>query len=312
MNEFEHEFEHDLGHERAASWAALAGNWTFDGATAIYDGPQDPALPAGVALSDLNVRTGWIEAEITLAAVEAAGRLVFGRDPISGSYYSAGIGGDRFAYVLDQFIPGSGWTPIFTSGVNSNLEADHPYHVELFVQGQSAWLRVDDVYVLRVALPVPIGGEQVGVTAWGTQSVRFDDVRALAEVPKAFVVMQFGAPFDSIYQDVIAPVALEMGFLAERADDFQGPGIILRDIIETILTSGVVIAEITPPNPNVFYELGYAHALGKPTILLAERGLQLPFDVSGYRVIFYDNTIAGKQAVEDALRKHLGAIVNNP
>jgi hypothetical protein len=67
----------------------------------------------------------------------------------------------------------------------------------------------------------------------------------------------------------------------------------------------VVIAEITPVNANVFYELGYAHALGKDTILLAERGKQLPFDVSGYRCIFYDNTIGGKQHVEESLRKHL-------
>jgi hypothetical protein len=309
MNEFE---EEDPGHHRAASWVALAGHWTFDGAAAMYDGPQDLNVPAGVAITDLDVRTGWVEAEITLSAVEAAGRLIFGRDSVTGAYYSAGIGGDRFAYVIDQFVPGSGWQPLFTSGINTNLEADHPYHVELYIEGQSAWLRVDDVMVLRVALPLPLGGEQVGVTAWGTQTVRFDDVRALAEVPKAFVVMQFGEPFDSIYTDVIAPVSLEMGFLAERADEFKGPGLILRDIIESILTSAVIIAEITPPNPNVFYELGYAHALGKPTILLAERDRQLPFDVSGYRVIFYDNTIAGKQNVEDALRKHLAAIVNSP
>jgi hypothetical protein len=302
----------DPAHQRASSWAALAGNWTFDGASAIYDGPQDPAAPAGIAMSDLTVFTGWVEAEITLSSVEAAGRIVFGRDPIGASYYSAGVGGDRFAYVLDQFLPPTGWVPVFQSGVNSNLQTDHPYHVELYVEGQSAWLKVDDVQVLRVALPAPLHGEQVGVTSWGTETVRFDDVRALAESPKAFVVMQFGDQYDSIYEEVIDPVALAAGFLPERADDFSGPGIILSDIIASILTSAVVIAEITPPNPNVFYELGYAHALGKPTILLAERGRELPFDVSGYRVIFYDNTIAGKREIEDLLEKHLAAIVSNP
>jgi nucleoside 2-deoxyribosyltransferase len=71
-----------------------------------------------------------------------------------------------------------------------------------------------------------------------------------------------------------------------------------------------VIAEITPVNRNVFYELGYAQALGKPTVLLAERGKQLPFDVSGYRLLMYDNTIAGKRQVEDGLKKHLRAILN--
>jgi hypothetical protein len=51
------------------------------------------------------------------------------------------------------------------------------------------------------------------------------------------------------------------------------------------------------------------HALGKPTILLAERGKQLPFDISGYRVLFYENTIGGKKQVEDGLKKHLAAIL---
>src|SRR5439155_13549870 len=96
------------------------------------------------------------------------------------------------------------------------------------------------------------------------------------------------------------------------ADEIAGPGVILQDIVNTLNRAAVVIAEITQPNPNVFYEIGYSHALSKPTILLAERDLKLPFDVSGYRVIFYDNTIGGKQVVEDALRRHLTAIINSP
>ena len=64
-------------------------------------------------------------------------------------------------------------------------------------------------------------------------------------------------------------------------------------------------------NANVFYELGYAHALGKQTILLAERGRELPFDVSGYRCIFYDNTIGGKAVVQDSLTRHLTNILAN-
>lgn len=72
----------------------------------------------------------------------------------------------------------------------------------------------------------------------------------------------------------------------------------------------MIIAEITPPNPNVFYELGYAHALAKPTILLAEHGRQLPFDISGYRCILYDNSIKGKGELETLLANHLKAILH--
>jgi hypothetical protein len=71
-----------------------------------------------------------------------------------------------------------------------------------------------------------------------------------------------------------------------------------------------VIAEITPVNPNVYYELGFAHAINKPTILLADRAIdRLPFDVSPFRVLFYENTIGGKRLFEDGLRKHIAAIL---
>ena len=70
-------------------------------------------------------------------------------------------------------------------------------------------------------------------------------------------------------------------------------------------------SEITAPHQNVFYELGYAHALNKPTILLAQRGRELPFDIRSYRVISYDDTIGGKPAVERSLEKHLQAVLQD-
>ena len=71
----------------------------------------------------------------------------------------------------------------------------------------------------------------------------------------------------------------------------------------------MVIADITPNNPNVFYEVGFAHGIEKPTILLSDRSREkLPFDISGFRLLFYDNTIGGKSVVEASLRKHLEAI----
>ena len=57
------------------------------------------------------------------------------------------------------------------------------------------------------------------------------------------------------------------------------------------------------------YELGYAHALNKPTVLLARRGADLPFDIRSYRVVFYDDTIGGKPEVERNLEVHLKAIL---
>ena len=73
----------------------------------------------------------------------------------------------------------------------------------------------------------------------------------------------------------------------------------------------MVIADITPNNPNVYYEVGYADALNKPLILIADRkeGLK-PFDVRAYRTIFYENSIGGKNRIESDLKAYLKTIMD--
>jgi hypothetical protein len=152
--------------------------------------------------------------------------------------------------------------------------------------------------------------DQIGLFAWGAVPVQFGHFEVQTGKPQAFVVMQYSKEFDVFFEDVIVPVAAEAGFSAYRAADVYRPGLVLDDIVEGLVESEVIIAEITPANQNVFYELGYAHALGKPTILLAERTKRsdLPFDIRGYRVIFYDDTIGGKKQVKANLLKHLRSI----
>ena len=71
----------------------------------------------------------------------------------------------------------------------------------------------------------------------------------------------------------------------------------------------MIIADITTKNANVFFELGYAFARNKPVILLAKKtDVPLPFDVSSFRVLFYEDSIGGKPKVEEGLRNHLRAI----
>ena len=112
-----------------------------------------------------------------------------------------------------------------------------------------------------------------------------------------------------MFRDVIEPVCKEKKIKALRADEKYGPGHILSDIMQEIYLAKFIIAEITPPNQNVFFEVGFAHAMRKPIIFIAERGKELPFDVSGFRVLFYENSIAGKNEIEDGLKKNINAIL---
>ena len=121
--------------------------------------------------------------------------------------------------------------------------------------------------------------------------------------------MQFSPPYDELFAEVIRPVCEEFQIHAERADQICGPGIILEDIANRLIEATVTIAEITPENPNVFFEVGYAYAMKRPLILIATRGRDLPFDVSGMRTLFYENSIGGKARIEAELRRHLAAIM---
>jgi hypothetical protein len=118
--------------------------------------------------------------------------------------------------------------------------------------------------------------------------------------------MQFTEDFNALYTEVIKPVCEEFGYEAVRADDIYTSGLIIREITQNIQDASVIIADITPNNQNVYCEVGYAHGLNKATILLSDRKQErLPFDISGFRTLFYENSISGKSQVEESLRKHL-------
>ena len=240
---------------------------------------------------------------------ENAGRLLLGYNTVTGGYYSAGLGGYERAYLIDEHVPGRGWQAVRQEGRASHLDGATTYHVTADIRGQRLRLAVDGIEVIDQHLPHPLEGRQAGLFAWGPGPVAFQNVEWSADRPRAFVVMQFTEPFDSLYAEVIRPVCEELECRAYRADEVFRPGLILQDIVSGLVESDVVIADITPTNANVFYELGYAHARNTPTVLLARRNGNLPFDGSGHRVIFYDDSIAGKSEVEAALTRHLSSIL---
>jgi hypothetical protein len=300
--------------KKPSSWVGLEGRWDLDAGSPKYLGPTEgSSFPFGVAVCDLYARAGKISVSIKLdkeKGLDSSGRAIFGYSPISRNYYSAGINAYTRAYAVDEYLNTRGWKAVSFTGDYRNLNLGKVHQVDVEFKGQVANLVVDQVRVIQCNLTSPLESGQTGLFAWGDSPVIFNNYTVSYEImPTAFVVMQFGEPYDGIYKDVIKPVAKEVGLEAYRADDVFRPGIVLQDIIQGIAEAEVIIADITPPNQNVFYELGYSHGLGKTTILLAERGSTLPFDVSGFRVIFYDNSISGKPRVEESLRKHLASII---
>jgi hypothetical protein len=84
--------------------------------------------------------------------------------------------------------------------------------------------------------------------------------------------------------------AEEFGYKVKRADEDADPGMIGDRVISDILHAEIVVADLTDLNPNALYELGIRHSALKPTIHIAKRGTNLPFDNLGHSTIFIDAT----------------------
>lgn len=106
-----------------------------------------------------------------------------------------------------------------------------------------------------------------------------------------FVLMPFDDDFNDIYQLGIKQSCEDAGAYCERVDEQIFNESILDRIYNQISKADIVIADLTKRNANVFYEVGYAHALGKTTILLTQNVDDIPFDLKHYPHIVYDNKI---------------------
>lgn len=129
-----------------------------------------------------------------------------------------------------------------------------------------------------------------------------------------FVMQPFADPFGGYYETLFKPAIIQAGLRAVRADDeIFGSGKIMDQVWRGIRESKVLIAELTMRNANVYYELGLAHALGKPVVLIAADGEEVPFDVHHIRVIYYDvNDPFWGQKLIDKLAENIQSALANP
>lgn len=112
---------------------------------------------------------------------------------------------------------------------------------------------------------------------------------------KVFVLMPFAEEFDDVYHIIkdsteVVCQATRTSIECYRADDIDEPGKISSQVLAAIRSADLIVAELTGSNPNVMYELGFAHALDKATIILNQAVHNSPFDVKDFRQITYDRT----------------------
>jgi len=128
----------------------------------------------------------------------------------------------------------------------------------------------------------------------------------LGKLIYAFVLMPFAPSFDDIYAYGIKRPIERLGIRCEMVDEIQYVGGILEQVFKCIEKARFVVADMTGRNPNVFYEVGYSHAMKKDVILCTQAADDLPFDLRGYNHIVYNGKI---KVLEDAMYQRVLALM---
>jgi hypothetical protein len=129
---------------------------------------------------------------------------------------------------------------------------------------------------------------------------------------RCFIVMPFGhADLESIYDDILKPMVKVCKLKCQRGDDLFGSNIVMDDIRDSIERADIVIADLTRQSANVFYEVGIAHTIGRPVLLIAQSTEDVPFDLRHHRVLLYENSMSGGKKFEKKLKKNLLAMLKD-
>jgi hypothetical protein len=133
-----------------------------------------------------------------------------------------------------------------------------------------------------------------------------DSIDIRVDYPEVFVVMPFGQPWsDDVFSRMFKPGIMDAGFLVCRGDAIVRVGDLSTNVWRSITQAGLIVAEVSKPNPNVYYEIGLADALGKPIFLFKQENVTLPADFGGIHYYDYDlnDLTAGRQKLAGELKK---------
>ena len=109
-------------------------------------------------------------------------------------------------------------------------------------------------------------------------------------MPTCFVIQPFDSgKFDKRFAEICKPALKAAGLEAYRVDEDPSVDVPINAIEDGITKSSICLADITTDNPNVWYELGFAFAAGRPVIMICsdERGDKFPFDIQHRTIIRY-------------------------
>ena len=122
------------------------------------------------------------------------------------------------------------------------------------------------------------------------------------------VMMPFDTRFNAVYEALREAVSAA-GLECRRADDIWENDHIMDDVISLIWRAGVIISDLSTKNPNVFYETGIAHSLGRDVIQIAQSIDDVPFDLRSLRTVVYLSNNEGLADLKEQVTTRLGNLL---
>lgn len=122
------------------------------------------------------------------------------------------------------------------------------------------------------------------------------------------VMMPFDEKFTKVYNSIKETVD-DLGLYCRRADDIWENSAVIQDVFTLIFRSFIVVCDFTDFNPNVFYETGIAHTLGKHVIPITQSSDKVPFDLGHHRFLHYLNNTEGRAKLKTNIKRRLNTLI---
>jgi hypothetical protein len=124
------------------------------------------------------------------------------------------------------------------------------------------------------------------------------------------IMMPFSANFDTVHGAVVE-AARRNSMRCQRADDIWIHSTVIQDVFSLIYRSHIVVCDFTTKNPNVLYEAGIAHTLGKHMVPITQHPDDIPFDLKSHRYLLYQGNAQGCTELADKLAQRIGTLLPN-
>lgn len=204
-------------------------------------------------------------------------------------YYYAGIGGFGariFLGLVEERDGQAVWSNLASQGKREQLafQTTYPIHVEcqgvhLTIESESTRLSLEDV---------TYSNGYWGLRTLRTQ-VRFANINVgTPRKPECFVIMPFTTPLAFVYESIRSTVQRK-GLFCHRVDEPASSRLIIEEVQRRMRKTDIIIADLTGRNPNVYYETGFADALGKKIIHIVQSLDEIAFNLKGKYIVEYRN-----------------------